>query len=384
MQHTGHLYTLLIITASPAETRKLCTLLKEEQINIVTASDTSALQISQLKPDLILLNPEQRSSAECYSIRNIRENSHTRTTPIIFISTIDNENVITECLNYQYTDFIAKPLREKELILRVRHQLSLLNAKRTIRKQNEYLKQTIAARDKLYSVIAHDLRSPIGTIKMINAAIENEKESITDPGIRQKFEMINETTEEAFNLLENLLRWSRNQTGKTKVIAADFSITLAVRQVLSLFTSIALAKEIRLNNHIRQSHWVYADEDMVKTVLRNLISNAIKFSYSQGTIDIFATEKDEQITIGVKDQGPGITPENQEKLQKGTESFTTYGTHNEKGSGLGLLLCRDFIKRNKGKFYFTSQVGQGSVFYFTLPKGENSVKENSSVLSTKN
>lgn len=374
MQHNESSYILLIVTPASLDAEQIQHALKNENFRLFLEKEEQNIvqKSKEIKPDLILLCPYPSEKKNCISIHEIRENSSTRDIPVIFISSIDNESVISECLNYQYTDFIAQPLREKELILRVRHQLSLLKAKRTIRKQNEYLKQTIAARDKLYSVIAHDLRSPIGTIKMINAAIESEKEKITDPGIRQKFEMINETSEEAFNLLENLLRWTRNQNGKTKVSPVIFNLSVAVRQVLSLFTAIAATKNIQLQNNISIPLKVFADEDMIKTILRNLISNAVKYSYPGGKIEISASETNEVIILYVKDNGQGISPENQCKLLKEDQHFTTYGTKNEKGCGLGLLLSRDFVQMNKGELNFTSEEGKGTTFYFTLPKARPS------------
>ena len=242
-----------------------------------------------------------------------------------------------------------------------------MEATRTIRRQNERLQETIEARDKLYSVIAHDLRAPIGTIKMINSIIESQKDKIRNAGIRKKFEMINETTEQAFNLLENLLRWSRNLNGKTKVVRSNFDLAISIREVLSLFTAIAKSKNINLVNSVKKPVFVYADEDMIKTVLRNLISNAIKFTYPGGEVSIMLTEYKEQVSVAVKDNGQGIKKENQSKLLKDGQLCSTYGTKNEKGCGLGLLLSRDFIKLNKGKLRFKSKEGEGTIFYFTIP-----------------
>ncbi len=320
--------------------------------------------------DLILLQYETLVPGQCNIIHRIRQNKSTRNTPVIFIASANDSNIIGECLNFESTDFVTLPLREKELILRIRHQLSLIEAQRTIKQQNEQLQQTLQARDKLYSVIAHDLRSPIGTIKMINAAIETEKEKITNPSIRKKFEMINETTEEAYNLLENLLRWTRNRHGKTKVIPTLFDLSIATRQVLSLFTTIAKAKNIRLTNQLLHSLPVYADEDMIKTVLRNLISNAIKFTYPDGNIELYSTVEKDYVTIAIKDNGQGIKKEDQKYLLQENHSVSTYGTRNEKGSGLGLILNQEFIKLNNGKLYFTSAEGQGTTFYFALPKAK--------------
>lgn len=369
MHFNSKKYRLLLICPVLRMQERISSILKKAQYHVecIQEENKALLQTKEYQPDLILLAPAGSTPAECKIIPQLRNKVTTRTTPIIFISSIKDESIIAECLNFDYTDFITKPLREKELLLRVKHQLLLLEATRTIRHQNERLQESIEARDKLYSVIAHDLRAPIGTIKMINSIIESQKDKIRNAGIRKKFEMINETTEQAFNLLENLLRWSRNLNGKTKVIRSDFDLSISVREVLSLFIAIAKSKNISLINHVKKSTFVYADEDMIKTVLRNLISNAIKFTYPGGEVNIMLTEHNGQVTVAVKDNGQGIKKENQSKLLKDGQLCSTYGTKNEKGCGLGLLLSRDFIKLNKGKLRFKSKEGEGTIFYFTIP-----------------
>ena len=295
-------------------------------------------------------------------------------TPVILMTAWGSIQLAVQGMQAGAFDFITKPFRPQELVIRVQHQLSLLRAERVIRRQNEKLKKSLEARDKLYSIIAHDLRAPIGTIKMINSSIEAQKVKIKDPQISKLFEMINETTEEAFNLLENLLRWTRNQNGKTKIYATLFNLTPVARQVVSLFSAIANAKEIELINRIEGKFDIFADEDMIKTVLRNLISNAIKFTYTGGQVELSLADSGDYWTIYVKDNGKGIPKDLQTHLLKSDEYITTYGTHNEKGSGLGLILCRDFIRMNKGKLHFCSQEGIGTTFYFTIPKASSSAK----------
>ncbi len=359
-------YTLLVIVASDQEIEEISTSLQGGNFTLIKQNSADLPHpFLEKSPDLILLNPEVNSKYG--NIQYLRKHPMTRQIPIIFLCPLHQENIVSECLNYPSTDFITTPLRGKELLLRIRHQLSLLKAKRIIKKQYEQLQQTIASRDKLYSVIAHDLRAPISTIKMINAIIESEKNKIKNASIREKFEMINETTEEAFNLLENLLRWTRNQTEKTHVVPSEFDIASAIQQVISLFTTIADSKNIHLLPRIYLQLEVYADEDMIKTVLRNLISNAIKFTYPGGKIEIHLTTDKEFAWVSVKDNGIGLSPEEQKKIMNGKKWLTTYGTKNEKGYGLGLQLCRDFIRMNKGKFHIVSTPGKGSTFSFTIP-----------------
>lgn len=362
-------YTLLVLISSFEYPEKIIEVLRKAMFVVITATDLDeVIHTASVKPpDLIILNIEQ-SAEKKFPVQKLRKNKYTQDIFLLFIATITANTCLPNCLLSDNIDFISKPFRSKELIVRIQHQLSLMEARRIIRLQNQKLCKTIESRDKLYSVIAHDLRAPISTIKMINSTLEKKREQISDPQIRKLFDMISETTEEAFNLLENLLRWSRNQNGKTRVFPTKFSITKAIRQVVSLFTTIASAKEIKLNNYSTEDVFVCADEDMIKTVLRNLISNAVKFSYPGGHIDISLHESQDVVIVSVQDYGQGIKKELQSKLLKTNEYTTTYGTRNEKGSGLGLILCRDFIKMNKGKLWFTSQENKGTTFYFTLSK----------------
>ena len=369
-------YTLLVITSSFRDPEKILKTLREADFMLLEASNQQeAIQrIRTTSPDLILLDIDKSVRQENTILQDFKTNKITGAIPVLFIPSMTSENHIPECLNYDNIDFITKPFRPQELVIRVQHQLSLLRAERVIRRQNEKLKKSLEARDKLYSIIAHDLRAPIGTIKMINSSIEAQKVKIKDPQISKLFEMINETTEEAFNLLENLLRWTRNQNGKTKIYATLFNLTPVARQVVSLFSAIANAKEIELINRIEGKFDIFADEDMIKTVLRNLISNAIKFTYTGGQVELSLADSGDCWTIYVKDNGKGIPKDLQTHLLKSDEYITTYGTHNEKGSGLGLILCRDFIRMNKGKLHFCSQEGIGTTFYFTIPKASSSAK----------
>lgn len=364
-------YTLLVVTSSFEEPGEILETLQEAAFQVTTARDFDEIvHAAKLKqPDLLILNVKPSEEQEEYAIiRRMKRHKDTRGISMLFIAAITEQTYIPDCLFYDNVDFISKPFRPKELVIRIQHQLSLMEAKKTICLQNQKLQKTMESRDKLYSVIAHDLRAPIGTIKMIAASLENERNQMTDPHILKSFDMIHETTEEAYNLLENLLRWSRNQNGKTRIYPTTFDLSKAIYHVLALFTAIADSKGISVNNHSKANVTVYADEDMIRTVLRNLLSNAIKFSFPGGQIDVGLSEMPDMVMVSVKDNGQGIKKELQSKLLKGNEYISTYGTHNEKGSGLGLILCRDFVKMNKGKLWFSSQENKGTTFYFTVPR----------------
>ncbi len=263
----------------------------------------------------------------------------------------------------------SKPFNKEELIIRVTHQISLVAAKRIIVAQTEELRKTIMGRDKLYSVIAHDLRSPMGSIKMVlNMLILNLPSDTIGDEMYELLTMANQTTEDVFSLLDNLLKWTKSQIGKLKVVYQDINMVEVVEGVSEIFTMVASLKNIKIVQDVPvENVAVRADIDMIKTVIRNLISNAIKFSNEGSEVVVSLTEEDGMAIVSVKDSGCGIDDENQKKLLHTDTHFSTFGTNNEEGSGLGLLLCQDFVVKNGGKLWFTSKKGDGSTFSFSIP-----------------
>ena len=289
--------------------------------------------------------------------------------PIIFLTALNSTADIVKGFQVGGNDFISKPFNKEELIIRVTHQISLVAAKRIIVAQTEELRKTIMGRDKLYSVIAHDLRSPMGSIKMVlNMLILNLPSDTIGDEMYELLTMANQTTEDVFSLLDNLLKWTKSQIGKLKVVYQDINMVEVVEGVSEIFTMVASLKNIKIVQDVPvENVAVRADIDMIKTVIRNLISNAIKFSNEGSEVVVSLTEEDGMAIVSVKDSGCGIDDENQKKLLHTDTHFSTFGTNNEEGSGLGLLLCQDFVVKNGGKLWFTSKKGDGSTFSFSIP-----------------
>ena len=361
--------SILLVSIPITEESTICYLLKKFELNLYQASSlTECTSITcRHKIHLIIIDLDSDTTNISQTISYFRTRPQTAQIPLLILTTPLNKTTIPPCLNYEDIDFILKPYSIQELSIRIQRQLQLYRSQHILRKQNIKLQETLEARDKLYAIIAHDLRAPIGTIKMLNSTLSTQKHKIKNNYILTLLKMIDETTEDAFNLLENLLGWTRTQNGKTKIYAKPFPINSIIHQTISLFQTLASNKEIGIIEHTTPQTVVYADEEMIKTVLRNLISNAIKFTYPGGKIDISITDLPQHILISVKDNGKGISSTEQKKLLKNNTYTTTYGTHNEKGSGLGLSLSKEFIKLNKGKLWFSSQEGIGTTFFFTLP-----------------
>ncbi|MCD4791890.1 MAG: PAS domain S-box protein [Bacteroidales bacterium] len=245
----------------------------------------------------------------------------------------------------------------------------LKEAENEILKQHDELKKLNATKDKFFNIIAHDLRNPfnslLGFSKLLlqNLKNRNFEKSYTFA------EIIMKSSLKTFELLENLLSWSGSQTGKIEIQPENQDIKKLIDNNIDLLKNSAENKKITLSANLKNSLIVFADSNMVNTILQNLITNAIKFSDQGDIITINAKETDECVLVSVSDTGVGISPENITKLFKVHENIITKGTAKEPGTGLGLILCKEFIEKHKGKIWAESTIGKGTTFYFTLQKG---------------
>lgn len=364
-------YKILIVDDVMSNILLLKVLLKNEKFNIVTAMNgMSAIETTKKEmPDLILLDvmmPDISGYEVAQHLRTLPEFSEV---PIIFLTALNTTSDVVKGFKMGGNDFISKPFNKEELIIRVKHQISLVAAKRIITEKTEELQRTIMGRDRLYSVIAHDLRSPLGSIKMVlNMLILNLPKEVVGEDMFQMLTMANQTTEDTFSLLDNLLKWTKSQIGRLKYVSQVNDIVSLTESVIEIFAMMAQVKNVRITLDAPAQLNIRMDVDMIKTVIRNLISNALKFSNENSVISVVLKEESDRVMVSVEDQGLGIKEEDKEKVLHPEVYFTTYGTKQEEGSGLGLQLCTDFVKRNGGSLHFTSEYKKGSRFYFYIPK----------------
>ena len=363
-------YKILIVDDVMSNVLLLKVLLTNEKFAIATASNgRQALeQVEKENPDLVLLDVMMPDMSGFEVAQHLKSNPQTAEIPIIFLTALNSTADIVKGFQVGANDFISKPFNKQELIIRVTHQISLVAAKRLILSKTEELQRTIAGRDKLYSVIAHDLRSPMGSIKMVlNMLILNLPFEKIGAEMYELLTMANQTTEDVFSLLDNLLKWTKSQIGKLNVVYQDVDLVEVTDGVIEIFSMVASLKKIRIREMKPERMMVNADIDMLKTVVRNLLSNAIKFSKENSEILVKMEEVNGMAVVSVQDHGCGISEEGQKKLLHADTHFSTFGTNNEEGSGLGLLLCKDFVVKNGGKLWFTSKEGEGSIFSFSIP-----------------
>ena len=363
-------YKILIVDDVMSNVLLLKVLLTNEKFAIATASNgRQALeQVEKENPDLVLLDVMMPDMSGFEVAQHLKSNPKTAEIPIIFLTALNSTADIVKGFQVGANDFISKPFNKEELIIRVTHQISLVAAKRLILSKTEELQRTIAGRDKLYSVIAHDLRSPMGSIKMVlNMLILNLPAEKIGAEMYELLTMANQTTEDVFSLLDNLLKWTKSQIGKLNVVYQDVDLVEVTDGVIEIFSMVANLKKIKIREMKPEKMMVNADIDMLKTVVRNLLSNAIKFSKENSEVLVKMEEVDGMAVVSVQDYGCGISEEGQKKLLHTDTHFSTFGTNNEEGSGLGLLLCKDFVMKNGGKLWFTSKEGEGSIFSFSIP-----------------
>lgn len=364
-------FTVLIVDDVDANVLLLKLLISKAGYKTISAyNGKDALEIvMEQSPDLILLDimmPVMDGHQVAKKLKEIPEKAEI---PIIFLSALNSTDDIVQGFKLGAADYVSKPFNKDELLTRINHQISLIAAKRTISRQTEELRKTILGRDKLYSVIAHDLRSPIASIRMVMEVLINgiSKESV-DPDMYDLLIMANRLTDDSFTLLDNLLKWTKSQTGRlNSVFQDDVEIMNLVNGVVEVLRGVAKFKNIDIELSGSTDRIARIDIDMAKTALRNLLSNAIKFSFDGSRIEIKITEEDNRVIIDIKDYGAGINQEKQKLLFKTDTHFTSFGTGNEEGSGLGLLLCDEFVRRNGGNLWFVSEEGKGSTFSFDIP-----------------
>ena len=230
----------------------------------------------------------------------------------------------------------------------------------------KYFEQLIDAMKEKRGV-TQDVELTADDLKELAGQFKAEYKEKIGEDMYELLTMANQTTEDVFSLLDNLLKWTKSQIGKLKVVYQDIDMVEVVEGVGEIFAMVAGLKNIRLRIESPECQAVHADIDMIKTVIRNLISNAIKFSNEGSEVLIKVEESDGMSVVSVKDSGCGIDEESQKKLLHTDTHFSTFGTNNEEGSGLGLLLCQDFVVKNGGKLWFTSVKDEGSTFYFSIP-----------------
>jgi signal transduction histidine kinase len=310
--------------------------------------------------DLILLDIMMPEVDGFQVAEELQQSEETAAIPIIFLTARNDTDSITRGFRTGAVDYITKPFKGEELKMRVRTHLKLRHTQRELREAN-------AAKDKFFSIIAHDLRSPFTALVGMSQYLADGIENLDADTAKEFLQGMHTSSKNAYNLLENLLEWSRVQTGRMPMEPERIDAAEILKENLSLLEVNINNKELEVDNQLGATEPVWADPNAVQTIFRNLLSNAIKFTPQGGTISLFSRHLEDMAAFTVKDTGVGMDEATREGLFRIDVRHSSKGTNKEKGSGLGLILCREFVERNGGDITVESEPGRGTMFTFTLP-----------------
>ncbi len=362
--------TILIVDDNSNNVKIIALTLRAFNYKLVIATNgQSAIDmVEKTRPDLVLMDvmmPGMDGYETCEKIKSNKENENI---PVIFLTALSEKSNIIRGFEVGGVDYITKPFNKEELISRVKTHLELKFTRDELQKNTNYLQSLNAVKDRMFSVIGHDLRSPLGSVKMTLEYLSETIEETSTEELKSTIDLLQKTTDEVFSLLENLLGWAKSQSGNLLIAKEPIDLMDLGYKVYLLNKGNLKFKNIDFKLDIQPGTYIFADLNTITAVFRNLLSNAVKFTPNGGTISLLAKEADDKILIEIRDSGVGIPPENLPKLFDSTKHLTTFGTNRESGSGLGLTLCSDFVKKNDGEIWAESTVGKGTSFFLRLAK----------------
>lgn len=331
-----------------------------------TEKELEVKDMELVEKQMMLEKTEQVSREQLMQIDLLNKERELQQAIITHQNQMRNVYLVIIAMVLAFSVFIYYNYREKKkanLMLQQKNtEISRQNTE--IQAQAQQLRELNQLKDKLFSIISHDLRSPLGSlITLLNLT---QQGYFTEEGFKEVIDELSKNVGYTTELLENLLRWAQSQMQGLKVNPSDFALHEVAQEKFKLYQEHAQNKGITLKNQIDPNLTVYADSAMIELVFRNLIANSIKFCNSGSVVRAAASVANGKVLVSVSDTGQGISPENLKKIF-GNELFSTRGTANEKGTGLGLTLCKDFITLNGGEIWVKSVEGVGSEFFFTLP-----------------
>ncbi len=362
-------FSILVVDDNKENLKVVSNFLKKEgyQIALSLNADDALNILKENKIDLILLDVMMPGTDGFTLCRMLKENPRLQDIPVIFLTAKTETSDLVEGFSSGGVDYITKPFQKEELIARVNNHIALTHAKNQVTKQAEEIRKINRTKDRLYSVIAHDIKSPFANISMF---ISTLAEGFLEPGSEEYFEIvesINNSTNETYTLLVNLLQWTRSQTGDLELSHEQIPVENLITTTVRLMGQQAEKKQIAISHLVDDNLTLTADRNMLKSILQNLIGNSIKFTNPGGRISVKAYRQESSVCFEVTDNGIGIPEKNQQKLFVDESQVTTRGTNDEKGSGLGLLLVKEFVQRHNGTIHVTSKEGEGTKITLSFP-----------------
>jgi len=370
-----NMYKILVVNDDISSLQTIVNYVEESSSNYVVfqaLNGLTGLKIArEKKPDLIIVDWDMPGMNGIAFIIELKKEEETSDIPVIMatavMTSVEHLNI---ALKAGAVDYIRIPLDKTELTARVYSMLELSKSYQKIKALN-------ATKDKFFSIIAHDLRNPFNSLITLSAGLLDGFLSFDEDKQKKYYKIINESARNGYKLLENLLEWSRTQTGTIKFEPELIYVKGLVDETIELIGPMAFEKNIMIELDLQENIAVNGDRDMLGSVLRNLLSNAVKFTYPGGVIGVSVhdvqferTNQDvlHAVEFSVSDNGVGIPADKIDSLFRIDVNYSTRGTNKENGSGLGLILCKEFVTRHGGDLTVKSELGKGSTISFFIPK----------------
>lgn len=359
---------ILIVDDQTTNLKILSSVLSRKYSLSLANSGPNALKyLEDNKPDLILLDvmmPEMDGYEVC-SI--IKQNEQIKDIPIIFLTAKTDIEDVVKGFDCGAVDYITKPFNITELLVRVRNHIYLQQARKMLKLANDELKKLNHEKDRFFSVIAHDLRGPLAGFSQLSEMLVGEIRKNNLSMIERYALAMQQSSSVTLELLQNLMEWARSQTDELTISPSHQLLKGIVDNSIDLLLNEAKNKSIAINNNINGQISIYADKEMMGVVIRNLLSNAIKFSHQGNQVTVEANQDNKEIILSVSDNGIGMDETLISNLFRLDKNTRRKGTAKEPSSGLGLILCKEFIERQGGRIWVESVEGKGTSVYISIP-----------------
>ncbi len=333
--------------------------------SIVDTGEDAIEHAENERPDLVLMDINLKSKMDGIDAAGVIYAEFR--IPVIFVTAFSQSQLIERAKKTGSFGFLLKPFNRAELYAMVEMALDKASVERELEITKARLEEENANKDKFFSIISHDLKNPIGVIMSTTDFLDLEYDDFSDKERKELISVIKNSSRRIYDLLEDLLDWARAKMGNMRYQPKSTILSRIGNEVFDLLEYNANSKEIELLNNISNSTMVYGDENMINLIIRNLISNSIKFTNKGGKIELNSKVNDDEVTISVSDNGVGISENDQQKLFRIDTYHTSVGTNDEPGTGVGLIFCKELVEKNNGRIWVESELGKGSKFHFTLP-----------------
>ncbi|WP_447770508.1 hybrid sensor histidine kinase/response regulator [Sphingobacterium faecium] len=355
------LYNILIVEDSEVNLFMLKGILERESFRVFSALDESAAleRLEKERIDLILMDVmlgETNGYDLTIQLKSMEPYQHI---PVIFITHLRSPEDVVRGFDSGGVDYVAKPFNKMELLQRIKHQIRLIASNQTISRQTAELKEAILNRDRMYAILAHDLRSPISSLKMIFNILSVQAETAAN-GYSDMVNTGNDIAEQLFTVLDNLLKWTKSSLGMLSYIPQKLDLNELIQGVTETLLPTAKLKNMAIELNLEDGLEIFFDVDIMKSILRNLMMNAVKFSHNDSAITLNLHREQEWAVVEIIDTGVGMSPDVQEQLNKQIAREGAVTPMHDQGKGLGLWVVYHFIHSHGGKFFFESEEHNGS------------------------